>query len=141
MIAPVDAATGLMVLVRTPSVVSSLDALSLSVVCAEEVEAVGVTDSKTTPPVEAGRWTEAAIREDVAAAVGSTDSETAAPVLPTTGASVDSAERVGVTDSTTTLPVEPRDASVPWAVGVTDSTTLIPVEPMVDEGDALLEVN
>jgi hypothetical protein len=30
---------------------------------------------------------------------------------------------------------------VPWAVGVTDSTTLIPVEPMVDEGDALLEVN
>jgi hypothetical protein len=30
---------------------------------------------------------------------------------------------------------------VPWAVGVTDSTTLMPVEPMVDEGDALLEVN
>jgi hypothetical protein len=114
MAAPVDAATGTIVFVSTAPVNSSLDAVvSLSVVWDEEAEAVGVTDSSTTPPVEAGRWTDAAIREDVAAAVGSTDSETAAPVLPTTGASVESADRVGVTDSVTTSPVEPRDVCVP----------------------------
>jgi hypothetical protein len=142
MVVPVDAATGLTVMVWTPPVVSSLDAVvSLSVVWAEAAEAVGVTDSDTTPPVEAGRWIEASIREDVSAAVGSTVSEMAAPVLPTAVASVESAEWVGVTDSTTTLPVEPSDASVLWAVGVTDSTTLMPVEPIDDEGDALLEVN
>jgi hypothetical protein len=142
MVAPVDAATGLTVMVWTPPVVSSLDAIvSLSVVWAEAAEAVGVTDSDTTPPVEAGRWIEASKREDVSAAVGSTDSEMAAPVLPTAVTSVESDERVGVTDSTTTLPVEPRDASVLGAVGVTDSTTLMPVEPTDDEGDALIEVN
>lgn len=108
MAAPVDAATGTMVFVSTAPVNSSL-----SVVWDEEAEAVGVTDSNTTPPVEAGRWTDAAIREEVAAAVGSTDSETAAPVLPTAGTSVESAEPVGVTDSVTTSPVEPRDVSVP----------------------------
>lgn len=90
-VAPVDAAMGMMVIVSTPD--SSLDAVvSLSVDWAEEADAVGVTDSKITPPVEAGRCTDAAIREEVAAAVGSTDSVTAEPVLPTAGASVESAE-------------------------------------------------
>jgi len=56
MVAPVDAATGLTVTVWTPPVFSSLDAtVSLSVVWAAEADAVGVTDSNTTPPVEAGR--------------------------------------------------------------------------------------
>ena len=106
-----DAATGTMVIVSTPD--SSLDAVvSLSVDWAEEADAVGVTDSNTAPPLEAGRCTDAAIREEVAAAVGSTDSATADPVLPTVGASVESAERVGVTDSLTTSPVEPTDANV-----------------------------
>ena len=86
--------------------------VSLSVDWAEGADAVGVTDSNTAPPLEAGRCTDAAIREEVAAAVGSTDSATADPVLPTVGASVESAERVGVTDSLTTSPVEPTDANV-----------------------------
>lgn len=112
-VAPVDAATGTIVIVLTPPVDSSLDSVeSLSVDWAEEADAVGVTDSNTTPPLEAGRCTDAAIREEVAAAVGSTDSETAEPVLPT-GASVESAERVGVTDSVSTSPVdEPGDVGV-----------------------------
>jgi len=113
MVAPVDAATGTIVIVLTPPVDSSLDSVeSLSVDWAEEADAVGVTDPKTTPPLEAGRCTDAAIREEVAAAVGSTDSKTAVPVLPT-GASVESAERVGVTDSVMTSPVdEPGDVGV-----------------------------
>lgn len=125
MTAPVDAATG----------------TTVSVLTSSEPEAVGVTDSDTTPPVEAGRWTDTSTREEVAAAVGSTDSETSAPVVPTAEASLESAERVGVTDSTTTLPVEATEASVLWAVGVTDSTTLTPVEPMDEGGDAPLKVN
>jgi len=114
MMAPVDAATGTIVIVLTPPVDSSLDSVeSLSVDWAEEADAVGVTDSNTTPPLEAGRCTDAAIREEVAAAVGSTDSETAEPVLPTAEASVESAERVGVTDSVMTSPVdEPGDVGV-----------------------------
>lgn len=71
-----------------------------------------MTDSSATPPVEAGRCADAAIREEVAAAVGSTDSLTAGPVLPTAGASVESAERVGVTDSVIASPVEPTDVGV-----------------------------
>lgn len=114
---------------------------TVSVLTSSEPEAVGVTDSDTTPPVEAGRWTDASTREEVAAAVGSTDSETTAPVVPTAEASLESAEWVGDTDSTTTLPVDPTEANVLWAVGLTDSTTLTPVEPTNEDGDALLEVN
>ena len=143
MTAPVEAAaTGTRVSVLTLSVDPTLEVIvSLSVAWAVVPEAVGVTDSDTTPPVEAGRWTDTSTREEVAAVVGSTDSETAAPVVPTVEASLESAERVGFTDSTTTLPVEPIEASVLWAVGVTDSTTLTPVEPIDDDGEALLEVN
>lgn len=109
-------------------------------------EAVGLTDSEATPPVDAVAAVSSVALED---AVGLTDSVVAPPVEATKSAEVEAAvsslEAVGDTDSDTAPPVEATEEEAAGlavlsleAVGFTDSETMPPVEATEASDEAVL---